>query len=158
MSELSDSVCEFLYREAALLDEKRFGEWLNLFSDTGYYWVPNDPGVTDPDSNLALIYDKMDRLAERVWRLDSAYAHAQVPASATTHLLSNVRLLDDEKDELIAVQSKFAVHEVRRHDQRVYTGTYTHRLRRGDGEFLIESKRVDMIQAQVGLGNVSILI
>src|SRR5262249_55241252 len=31
---------EFLYREAELLDERRFEEWLALFTEDAHYWMP----------------------------------------------------------------------------------------------------------------------
>ena len=30
---------QFLYREARLLDERRFEEWLHLFTDDVHYWL-----------------------------------------------------------------------------------------------------------------------
>ena len=31
---------QFLFREAGLLDAARFDDWLALFTDTAWYWVP----------------------------------------------------------------------------------------------------------------------
>ena len=42
---MRDEVERFLYREARLLDERRFEEWMNLFAEDGYYWVPAAPGM-----------------------------------------------------------------------------------------------------------------
>ena len=32
----------FLYREARLLDERRYDEWLALFTEDGLYWAPTE--------------------------------------------------------------------------------------------------------------------
>ncbi|HJZ18253.1 MAG TPA: aromatic-ring-hydroxylating dioxygenase subunit beta, partial [Stellaceae bacterium] len=37
--ELIREVEQFLYREARLLDERRFHEWLALFADDVRYWM-----------------------------------------------------------------------------------------------------------------------
>src|SRR5258708_13126933 len=37
--EIVREVEQFLYREARLLDERRFHEWLELFTDDVHYWM-----------------------------------------------------------------------------------------------------------------------
>ncbi len=37
---LAQDVAEFLYREAELLDERRYEEWLALLADDIRYWMP----------------------------------------------------------------------------------------------------------------------
>jgi 3-phenylpropionate/cinnamic acid dioxygenase small subunit len=39
-AEVIREVEQFLYREARLLDERRFHEWLELFTDDVRYWMP----------------------------------------------------------------------------------------------------------------------
>ena len=39
-AELYLSVQQFLFSEARLLDERRFDDWLALFSDDAIYWMP----------------------------------------------------------------------------------------------------------------------
>ena len=41
-------VQQFLYREAHLLDQRRFDEWLALFTTDVRYWMPV---VTTPDAD-----------------------------------------------------------------------------------------------------------
>ena len=48
---------KFVYREARLLDEKRFDEWYELFTEDAYYWVPLVPGQTDPLAHNSLAYE-----------------------------------------------------------------------------------------------------
>ena len=38
----------FVLREARLLDERRFADWLALFAEDGVYWVPTLPGQASP--------------------------------------------------------------------------------------------------------------
>ena len=37
---LTAAVAEFLFEEARLLDERRWREWLELYSDDVVFWVP----------------------------------------------------------------------------------------------------------------------
>jgi len=34
----------FVVHEARLIDQHRFEEWLDLFADDGYYWMPLEWG------------------------------------------------------------------------------------------------------------------
>ena len=38
---------DFVVNEARLLDDKRYAEWLDLWTDDGIYWVPLTPEQTD---------------------------------------------------------------------------------------------------------------
>ena len=62
-----DPVAAFLYREARLIDEHRYQEWLTLWesSDT-LYWVPCNDDDIDPRRHVSINYDDHDRLLQRV--------------------------------------------------------------------------------------------
>ena len=51
---------DLLYREAAYLDEHRWAEWLELYTEDAEFWVPawDEDGkpTNDPQSQLSLIY------------------------------------------------------------------------------------------------------
>ena len=70
-----------LYREARLLDERRFDEWLAMFANDCLYWIPT--AEEDPATEPSLIYDDRARLVERVYRLTETKAYAQRPRSRT---------------------------------------------------------------------------
>ena len=46
----------FLVQEARLLDEGLLGDWLNLFTADGIYWLPMVDG-SDPEREPSLIYE-----------------------------------------------------------------------------------------------------
>ncbi len=71
----------FLYREARLIDEHRYDQWLSLWTDEALYWVPCNEDDTDPERQVSIIYDDRGRLGERVARLKSGAAWAQEPKS-----------------------------------------------------------------------------
>jgi 3-phenylpropionate/cinnamic acid dioxygenase small subunit len=35
-------IVDFIYREARLMDEHRYDEWLALWTDDAVYWVPSN--------------------------------------------------------------------------------------------------------------------
>src|SRR5271170_7037892 len=86
---------DFLYAEAALLDEWRLDEWFALFGPGAVYEVPTAGAPDDDDSAKALFYiaDDYVRLRERVARLGKREAHAEFPRSRLRRMVSNVRIL-----------------------------------------------------------------
>jgi 3-phenylpropionate/cinnamic acid dioxygenase small subunit len=45
-------VQQFLFREARMLDERRFKEWVELFTDDVLYWAPILTNRTGRDAKL----------------------------------------------------------------------------------------------------------
>ena len=43
------SVERFIYRQAEILDEKQWDDWLALFAEDGHYWMPAEADQTDGD-------------------------------------------------------------------------------------------------------------
>jgi benzoate/toluate 1,2-dioxygenase beta subunit len=140
----------FLTHEADLLDSMRYEEWLQLFAANGTYWVPAKQGQTDPYTHISLIYDDRRLLETRVRRLTAAIAHATTPRALASRQVTNVAILERGAAALV-VRSKFSMVEYRRNAQRVFAGTCVHRLVRADAGFKIESKRVDLVNAEAEL-------
>src|SRR4029453_7611730 len=101
---------DFLFHEAALLDDWKVAEWAALFTDDGEYMVPpTDDPHADPRTTLFLVYDDRRRLEERGKRLMSKQAHAEFPHSRTVHLYANVRILPSEGAGETVVRCSFLV-------------------------------------------------
>ncbi len=79
-------IARFLYHEARLLDEKRWEEWLALFTEDGRYWVPLARGQTDAEMHTSLAYEDMLLLRLRVERLRRR-PPSQHPPSWSQHVL-----------------------------------------------------------------------
>jgi p-cumate 2,3-dioxygenase subunit beta len=128
-SELTRSdVEEFLYGEAALLDEWRLEEWLDLFTIDCLYEIPApDRPDDDPGETFALIHDHRAMLEQRVIRLKKPTAHAEFPHSRTRRMISNVRILGRGADEL-KVGANFAVFRMRHGIEVTYVGRYEYVL------------------------------
>ena len=107
----------FYRREAALLDERKFKEWLDLLSNDIHYWIPvrqNRQGdqmsdeFTKPGEN-ALIDDDKLTLQVRVGKLDTGFAWAEEPPSRTRHVVANVMATETGDGELHVV-SNFIIY------------------------------------------------
>jgi benzoate/toluate 1,2-dioxygenase beta subunit len=141
----SPTECEaFLVNEAELLDGGRFNDWLALFTEKAWYWVPIEPGQDSPLTTVSLMYDDRRLLETRVRRLTSLRIHAQEPRSRTSRIVANVTLCE-RRPAAALVRSKFMMVEYRRGEQRLFAGTYLHELVRVDGALRIASKRVDLV-------------
>ena len=155
---MRETVEEFLYREAALLDAWRLDEWLTLFSADGRYFVPTtDLPDGDPRKDLVFIDDDMVRLRARVERLKSRHGHREYPSSRTRHFISNLRI--KVEDDAIVVTSSFIVYRFRLGESSPYIGSYEHRLKRVDGELKIQHRKAVLdLEALSEHGAVSIIL
>jgi benzoate/toluate 1,2-dioxygenase subunit beta len=148
-----------LHREARLLDEARFEDWLDLFTQDGVYWVPSRRGQTDPRGIASIIYEDRGILALRVRRLTEARAHALSPMPRTTHLIGNIELIEAAADAGSAViASALIVAEHQGGRQRIFSGRCRHTLARHDGALMIAEKRVDLVDCDAVLAPISILL
>jgi 3-phenylpropionate/cinnamic acid dioxygenase small subunit len=146
-----------LYHEADLLDQRRFDEWLELYTDDAVYWMPQGD-ERDHLHRVSIAYDDRRRLHERVLRLTSGFAYAQDPPSRTCHVIGNVRVVGEE-DGAIEVASNVIVAEVRRNHQELYCGPVRHTLVPGpDGGLRIRRKEVHLVNSDVPLGNVTFIV
>ncbi len=134
----------FLLREAKLLDTGEFEAWLALYAPNGIYWMPNQPGQTDPKGVASIIYEDHAILAIRVRRLLEARALVLTPMPRTTHLVSNIEVTKSAADEFSA-EAAFMCIEYQGDQQKLYSGRHTHRLARHNGSFRIALKRVELI-------------
>lgn len=133
---------DFLYHEAELLDSWELDDWLALYTDDAHYEVPTtDDRHGDGTRTLVLISDDRRRMASRVERLNSRKAHREYPHSNLRHLVTNVRLLGVESDEL-TVRASFTVWKFRGGRETSYVGSYTYKIVVVEGAVRIRSKRV----------------
>lgn len=147
---------EFLYHEAALLDARKYEEWLALFTDGSYYWMPAGRDDMDPHKETSFIYDHRSALSDRVARLLHPAAHCQTPPSRTRHLITNVRI-EELEDGNVKIYSNFALFESRVGKQRTFGGHCEHQLRRESGAWRIASKKVCLINNDGAFSNLTFI-
>jgi 3-phenylpropionate/cinnamic acid dioxygenase small subunit len=168
---------QFLYREARLLDERRFHDWLQLLTDDIRYWMGSrtnrypksskaiailDPARYDEDDlakedELAVLDEDKSTLNARVARLDTGMAWAEDPPSRTRHLIGNIEVEPGDTEAEIKVYSNFIVYRSRAEtEQDFYVGARRDVLRRVEGTWKIASRKITLDQNVLLAKNVSI--
>lgn len=143
---LQHRIADFLFHEARLLDERRFEEWMELFTEDGYYWAPARPDQENPYDESSLFFDDRQLMAVRIRRLRHPRIHVQTPPSRTCHYVTNVMIdAADEAAGAYGVSSCFLMLEYRKDNQRVFGGRCEHHLVRGDAGFRIAMKKATLI-------------
>ena len=155
---LREQVEDFLFKEAALLDDWRLDDWVDLFTEDGRYVVPTtDLPDGDPRRDLVFIDDDITRLRARAVRLNSRHAHREYPWSRTRRFISNVRVEETGEGEL-AVSSNVLVYRFRAGEGAPYVGSVDYILRREGGAFRIAHRRAVLdLEALSWHGAVSII-
>lgn len=96
-------LCAFLYREARLLDDEQWDDWLQCYHDDAQFWMPSwdddDKLVTDPQTEISLIYyPNRAGLEDRVFRIKTERSSATMPDTRTSHNLSNIEVVAQQGD------------------------------------------------------------
>ena len=156
---MSDEAIRFVIREARLLDEKRFDEWYDLFTEDAYYWVPLAPGQPDALQHNSLAYEDKLLLQLRIERLKRPNAFSQKPASRCHNLLKTpeVEKSDDAKGEYLT-RTQMIYTETRGDESQRYAATAWHSLVRADNQLKIRLKRVDILNSDAALPSIQLFL
>ncbi|GES41655.1 benzoate/toluate 1,2-dioxygenase beta subunit [Rhizobium sp. ERR 922] len=146
MSISYDEIRAFLYREARLLDDREWDEWLTCYAPDVEYWMPawddDDQLTEDPDSQISLIfYPSRDGLEDRVFRIKTERSGASTPEPRTSHNVTNVEVLARREAE-VDIRCNFHTlnHRYKVTDQ--FFGTMFVTLRRSGDQLLISNKKI----------------
>lgn len=148
-----------LYLECRLLDERRFEDWLALFTPDGRYRIPGgdspEPGL-EPD----IVDDDHDTLEDRVHRLRSPANWAQSPPSRTVHLAGNLEVEPGPAEGEWALHSVLVLYESRNGQTRSFAARCRHILRRegGPAQWRIALKEVRLVDRDTPLFNLTFLL
>jgi len=150
---------DFLYAEAALLDDWRLEDWFALFAPGAVYEVPTAGAPEDDDPNKSLFYiaDDYVRLRERVVRLGKREAHAEFPRSQMRRMISNVRILSAASGRL-RVASNLVCYRSKNGKVDTYFGHSLYELDVSQPGWRIAAKRVVLDMDLLYPGKVSILL
>jgi 3-phenylpropionate/cinnamic acid dioxygenase small subunit len=160
---LQYEVEQFLYAEAALLDARRYRDWLGLVADDIHYWMPIRRTVTIADLDLeftkpgemAYFDDDRGLLEMRVRKLEAGSAWSEDPPSRSRHFVSNVRVLEMIGDE-ISVEAAFHLYRSRLNaDEDHWYGRRIDMLRRSQDGFLLARRHLFLDQTVILAANMS---
>jgi 3-phenylpropionate/cinnamic acid dioxygenase small subunit len=140
---------DVLEREAAALDERRWDDWLALFTEDCEYWMPawksDDTLTSDPRAELShFYYASRAGLEDRVYRIRSNNSPASMPLPRTTHIVSNVRPLDALAADRMRLRCNWVSHVFfpRSEESHAFFGFAEHTLVAKDDAWLIAKKRI----------------
>ncbi|HVU42734.1 MAG TPA: aromatic-ring-hydroxylating dioxygenase subunit beta [Xanthobacteraceae bacterium] len=153
-----DEFRRLLEREARLLDQLRYDDWLNMYAPECIYWVPSTPKAGDPRREISVMFDDRRRLEDRIYRLRTGFAWSQAPASRTVRLITNVEVFATAGDDVRMLRSNFLISEFWGDETRVLTGWAGHRVVREAGGWKIQAKQVNLINCDQCIRNPSIIL
>jgi 3-phenylpropionate/cinnamic acid dioxygenase small subunit len=157
----------FLYREAALLDDKSWQDWLALYTDDCFYWVPSTMGQADPVNTISLFAENRMMMEMRIIRVTHPRAFSQDFPTRTCHLVGNVMIDGDEGAAMdggtkpradLVIRSSQHVLEYRKEDQRMFGATVRHWLQRDGTDWKIALKRIDLINCDAPMETVQLFL
>jgi len=154
MSDLHTEVERLLIREAHLLDERQYDEWLALYDEDAWYWVPTHPSATDRRFSTAHINDDHQLMQVRVQRLGQDNAYTEQPQSRAVRIVRLVEVDPSEAgtEDYVAISKllmyEYRVRQFRDDDERTFGATVSHGLRKNGEGFRIAWKRVDLVNSE----------
>ena len=157
---LTQEVAEFLYREAELLDERRYDDWLGLLADDIRYWMPMRRNVkfgeearevTREGQDIAWFDEGKDTLTRRVRQIQTGIHWAEEPQSRIAHLVSNVQLLEATPDpaaaQEVTAKCRFLIYRNRVETETDFlVGKREDTLRRVDEGWRIARRKIILDQ------------
>jgi 3-phenylpropionate/cinnamic acid dioxygenase small subunit len=153
-----DEFRRLLEREARLLDQLRYDDWLAMYASECVYWVPSTPNAGDPRREIAIMFDDRRRIEDRIYRMRTGFAWSQAPASRTVRFVSNVEVFSSASADTWMLRSNFLISEFWGDETRQLTGWAGHRVIRRETGWKIQVKQVNLIECDQSIRNPSIIL
>lgn len=146
------ALVEFVYREARLIDEKRFDEWYDLFTDDARYWIPLTRGQPNGETYTSLSYEDKLLLKVRIERLRHPNAFSQQEPSYCQHILQQPAVeRADAPANLYVMRTPFLYVETQLDTQILLAGVCWHHLTDIDGALRMRLKKVELVNCDAAL-------
>ena len=153
---LRQEIEDFLYREADLLDERRYDEWLSLLAEDVRYWMPMRRNVKVDDlereftregRDISWFDEGKDTLTRRVRQIQTGIHWAEEPVSRISHLISNIQLIEVNPSAAdpaeVSVRCRFLVYRNRVETETdILVGKREDLLRRAGGGWQIAHRKI----------------
>ena len=157
---LGQEITDFLYREAELLDERRYQEWLDLLADDIRYWMPmrrnvkfgeNEREFTRAVSDINWFDEGKETLGRRVKQIETGIHWAEEPRSRLSHLITNVQLQGAEPSfaasQEVSVTCRFLIYRNRVETETdILVGRREDLLRRNEAGWLLARRKIILDQ------------
>ena len=153
---LKHEIEDFLYREADLLDERHYDEWLALLAEDVRYWMPMRRNVKVDDSereftregrDISWFDEGKETLTRRVRQIQTGIHWAEEPVSRISHLISNIQLIEVNPSAgdpaEVSVRCRFLVYRNRVETETdILVGKREDLLRRAGAEWRIARRKI----------------
>lgn len=157
---LKEEIQDFLFREAELLDERNFEEWLDLLADDIRYWMPMrrnvkanelDREFTREGQDVNWFDEGKETLDRRVRQILTGVHWAEEPLSRICHFVTNVQLLRAEPsitDPIeVSVKCRFLIYRNRVQTETDFLiGKREDTLRKVNKEWKISQRKIILDQ------------
>ena len=153
---LKQEIEEFLYREADLLDERRYDEWLALLAEDVRYWMPMRRNIKVDDlereftregRDISWFDEGKETLTRRVRQIQTGIHWAEEPVSRISHLISNIQLVEVTPSAAdpseVSVRCRFLVYRNRVETETdILVGKREDLLRRVGNDWQIARRKI----------------
>jgi 3-phenylpropionate/cinnamic acid dioxygenase small subunit len=146
------ALIEFVYREARLIDEKRFDEWFDMYADDCRYWMPLMRGQPQGAAHTSLFDEDKLLLKIRIERLRNPKSYSQAQPSWCQHILQAPRVeMRDAHSGIAILRTPFMYLEYQQDQQEVYAGVAWHHLKSGGDKVVIVLKKIELLNCEAAL-------
>jgi 3-phenylpropionate/cinnamic acid dioxygenase small subunit len=153
------SAVELVYREARLIDEKRFDEWYELFAEDALYWMPLSREQPLGDAHTSLFYEDKLLLKIRIERLRHPNAFSQQLQSFSQHVLQQPAVQStDPHSGACVMRTPFLYVEAQSDRQFMLTGVTYHHLVTDAGGWRIRMKKIELVNREAALPSIELLV
>jgi 3-phenylpropionate/cinnamic acid dioxygenase small subunit len=157
-------VCQFLYREARLLDEYKYDEWFALLDPAIHYWMPARRNHYLRDKSERTIdtdhyNDNYESLKLRLARLVRPGPSSMDPRPREVRAISNIEI-ERVGDDGIEVHSVVTLIRSRLLDQQEYLAARRddRLVQHASGELSLAKRRALITQSAILMANLNSLL
>ena len=154
---VEQKLIRFVYDESRLIDEKRYDEWYELFTDDGIYWMPLTRGQPDGLNHTSLLHEDKLLLKVRIERLKSPRSFSQHPASHCQHVLQAPAIeRSDGPSGPWVLRTPFIYVESQLDTQVVLAAVSWHHVVEIDGRLRLRLKKVELVNCDAALPSIQL--
>jgi 3-phenylpropionate/cinnamic acid dioxygenase small subunit len=153
------ALIDFVYREARLIDEKRFDEWYDMYAGDCRYWMPLMRGQPEGADHTSLFDEDKLLLKIRIERLRNPKSYSQAQPSWCQHILQapSIEQRDAERGSAV-LRTAFMYLEYQQDRQEVYAGVAWHHLRRDGENIVIALKKIELLNCESALPSLQLFL
>jgi len=154
MSSLETSVARFIAKESFLLNDCQWQDWLELFDEQGFYWIPAHPEQTDPINHVSHIYESASLRELRIRRFQDANALSFKPSPRMIRHTSNLYIEPGAKGNQITARATLLAAQYAYGSVQQFHATTSWVLNKHGESYRIVMKRVDLLNSDGWLSDI----